>query len=301
MNINALHYFSVVAEKLSFQEAAKQLVLPRSTLSRKITELETALGTQLLNRTTRQVSLTETGRLIYEQCQRMDEMFDNVVSIAQNSQKAPSGLLKVTIPVTLGRMMFSHWLLKFHQAYPDIRLDISLSDTYENLVENQIDIAIRVGELQNSSLISRKIGSTARWLICSSDFKNKFKPETIEQLQNLPLISMKTRQMSGDRWKLTSMKVSKFVDIKPAVQVNDMTAMVEMIRLGLGVGLVPYFVAESLLKKGELVRVLPEYEGEEAVFHLIYQKRENMPLKLRVFIDFIVEAIRAEASLQIKK
>ena len=300
MDINALHYFSVIAEKLSFQEAAKQLLLPRSTLSRKITELEAVLGTQLLHRTTRQVSLTETGRLIYQQCQRMDEVFDNVVSIAQNSQKAPSGLLRVTIPVTLGRMMFARWMLQFHQAYPDIRLDISLSDTYENLVENQIDVAIRVGDLENSSLISRKIGSTARWLICSADFNKKFNPKTIDQLQNMPLISMKTRQMSADRWKLLSKDGIKIIDIKPAVQINDMTAMIEMIKMGLGVGLVPYFVAESLLKNGELVRVLPEYEGDEAVFHLIYQKRDNMPLKLRVFIDFIVEAIRAEASLQIK-
>jgi len=295
---NTLHYFSVIAEKKSFQAASQLLAIPRSTLSRKIAELETALGTQLLNRTTRQVSLTETGILIYQQCQRMQDVYENIIAVAQNSSSLPSGILRVSVPVTLGRMMFARWMVAFNKLYPDITLDICLSDSYENLVENQIDLAIRVGELKSSGLISKKIGMTPRWLICAERFARDYKPVKIQQLNDLPLISLKTDQIAGDRWKLTGKGRSELYDIKPAMQVNDMLTLLDIVRQGAGIGLIPYFVAQPYLSTNELLRIMPDYEGEVASFHLIYQKRENMPRKIRVFIEFISQHMRDEKSLQ---
>lgn len=298
MDINTLHYFSVIAEKKSFQTASQILAIPRSTLSRKIAELETALGTQLLNRTTRQVSLTETGMLIYQQCQRMDDVYESIMAVAQNSSNLPRGILRVSVPVTLGRMMFARWMVAFNKLYPDITLDICLSDSYENLVENQIDVAIRVGDLKSSSLICKKIGMTPRWLVCADAFAREYKPENTEQLNELPLISLKTDQIPGDRWRLSCKERTELYDIKPAMQVNDMMTLLEIVREGAGIGLIPYFVAQAYLKTGELVRIMPDYEGEMAAFHLIYQKRDNMPRKIRVFIEFISQVMRDESSLQ---
>ncbi|MDH5425664.1 MAG: LysR family transcriptional regulator [Gammaproteobacteria bacterium] len=298
MDINTLHYFSVIAEKKSFQAASQLLAVPRSTLSRKIAELETALGIQLLNRTTRQVSLTETGMLIYQQCQRMDDVYESIMAVAQNSSSMPKGVLRVSVPVTLGRLVFARWMVAFNKQYPHITLDICLSDSYENLVENQIDVAIRVGDLKSSSLVCKKIGMTPRWLVCSQAFARQHKPEETRQLNELPLISLKTDQIPGDRWRLSRKGRTELYDIKPAIQVNDMMTLLEIVREGAGIGMIPYFVAKPYLSPNELTRIMPEYEGELATFHLIYQKRDNMPRKIRVFIEFISQAMRDEASLQ---
>lgn len=139
---------------------------------------------------------------------------------------------------------------------------------------------------------------TPRWLLCAETFAREYKPENIQQLNQLPLISLKTDQIPADRWKLSRKGHSELYDIKPAVQVNDMMTLLEIVREGAGIGLIPYFVAQPYLNTNELVRCLPDYEGEVASFHLIYQKRENMPRKIRVFIEFISQVMQDEESLQ---
>lgn len=288
MDTNALIYFSTIVEKQSFNKAARQLNIPRSTLSRKIAELESQLGVQLLNRTTRNVSLTETGHLIFEHCRRLYDEYDYILRLAQTCIDTPSGRLRITAPVTLGRLLFGAWMVEFNRLYPEIALDIQLSDKYEDLIEHQIDIAIRVGDLKSSSLVSKHIFATARYLFCSTEFSKKHRLEQVDDLINLPVIALRTEQINPERMTLhRDGQNSQTISINPAISINDMLTLVEIVRHGGGIGMIPLFVAQPYLDSGELKRVLPDYHGETASFQLLFQNRRNMPKKIRVFIDFI--------------
>ncbi|MDH5361347.1 MAG: LysR family transcriptional regulator [Gammaproteobacteria bacterium] len=294
MDLNAIHYFSAVAESNSFQLAAQKLAVPKSTLSRKITELETSLGIQLLNRTTRQVSLTEVGALIYHHGQRIDDEYESILALALNSSTHPKGTLRITAPITLGRIAFGNWISGFQALYPDISLDIHLSDSYEDLVKAQIDVAIRVGRLEDSSLVSRQICSTPKWILASPAYAKEQPLQSLEQLAQHKIVCLQTKLVSADRWELQQNGHHIKQHIKANVIVNDMMTMLEMLKSGAGIGLVPVFAARQLLDKGELIRLLPEVQGEPASFHIVYHKRSNLPKKVRVFIDYIYEVTQSE-------
>lgn len=298
MDTNALIYFSTIVEKQSFHQAARQLNIPRSTLSRKIAELETQLGVQLLNRTTRKVALTETGQLIFEHCRRLHDEYDFIVRLAQTSTDTPRGRLRVTAPITLGRLLFGAWMVEFNQRYPEISLEIQLSDKYEDLLEHQIDVAIRVGELKNSNLICKHIFTTPRYLFSSGDFCKQHTIDTVDVLSQLPIVALRTEQINPDRITLyRTGHETLTMSINPVIYVNDMLTLVEIVRHGGGIAMIPQFVAQPYIDRGELHRVLTDYQGETASFQLLFQNRQNMPKKMRVFIDFISEVFASESVL----
>ncbi|MDH5184715.1 MAG: LysR family transcriptional regulator [Gammaproteobacteria bacterium] len=298
MDLNAIHYFSAVAESNSFQLAAQKLAVPKSTLSRKIAELETSLGVQLFNRTTRQVSLTEVGALIYHHAQRIDDELESILALALNSSTHPKGTLRITAPITLGRIALGKWISGFQTLYPDIKLEVHLSDSYEDLVKGQFDVAIRVGRLEDSSLISRQICSTPKWILGTPAYAREQPLQTLEQLAQHKIVCLKTRQVSADSWALQKDGQHINLQIRPNIIVNDMMTMLEMLKSGAGIGLVPVFAARQLLDKGELIQLLPDVQGEPASFHIVYHKRSNLPKKVRVFIDYISEATRSEELFQ---
>ena len=287
MDINALLYFNTVAHTRSFQDAARLLELPKSTLSRKISELEASLGVQLLNRTTRQVSVTELGQRIHHHCESISRELDQIGQLAEESRQSPHGLLRVTAPITFGRIVFSHWINEFQTLYPDIRLDIKLSDSYENLVDEGIDVAIRVGDLKDSNLVSRKLCTTTFQLMCSSKYPQYASIQRLEDLQGHNLIALKNEQLTDKAWTLSrNGKAEKFA-FRPTTRINDMLTLIDMVRTGNYIGLIPRFAAHEYLQSQELVQILPEFHGQIASFHILYQKREHLPKKIRVFSDFI--------------
>jgi len=298
MDINALLYFNTVAQTRSFQEAARRLELPKSTLSRKIAELEADLGVQLLNRTTRQVSVTELGQRIHIHCGNINQELQHIVQMAEVSKQNPHGTLRITAPITFGRIVLGHWLNEFQALYPDIHLDIKLSDSYENLVDDNIDVAIRVGELKDSNLVSRKLCSTSFQLMCSSRYPDYLAIQSLADLAGHNLIVLKNEQLTDKAWTLFKQgKPEQFV-LRPSTRINDMLTLIEMVRSGNFIGLIPHFAAYDYLNQGELVQLLPEYRGQEASFHILFHKREHLPKKIRVFTDFIHNKVKQEAGLK---
>ncbi|MDH5730628.1 MAG: LysR family transcriptional regulator [Gammaproteobacteria bacterium] len=287
MDSNSLIYFALVAEEGSFQAAARKLKMPNSTLSRHINALETNLKTQLLHRTTRRVSLTEAGEKILPSCQRLAEEYRQVLDITQEISLQPRGTLRITAPITAGRIFLSEWLASFSTQYPEIVLDVNLSDEQEDMVAQRYDVAIRVGRLQDSSLISRPFASTKRILCASPEFLSQHKIASISDISSTPVIAF-SRSNSMNYWKIQCDGKELDVPIKPKLLLNDMTALLEAASNSAGVVLTPAMVTNSYLKTGQLKHILPNCYGETAPFHIVYIKRENLPIKTQLLVKHIL-------------
>ncbi|MDX1813142.1 MAG: LysR family transcriptional regulator, partial [Gammaproteobacteria bacterium] len=242
MDSNSLIYLAYIVEEGSFQAAAHKLKMPKSTLSRHINALESELKVQLLYRTTRRLSLTEAGEKILPSCQRLAEEYRQVQDITQEVSSVPKGTLRITAPITAGRIFLSHWLANFSEQYPEIVLDVNLSDEEENMVAQRYDVAIRVGRLQDSSLVSRAFATTPRILCASPEFLTKHNIETISDISAVPAVVF-SRSSSMNYWKIQCGKKTLEVPIKPKLVLNDMTSLLEAVSHSAGIALVPAMVA----------------------------------------------------------
>lgn len=288
MDSNSLIYFAFVIEEGSFQAAARKLKMPKSTLSRHINVLESDLKVQLLYRTTRRLSLTEAGEKILPSCRRLAEEYRQVQDITQEVSTEPRGTIRITAPITAGRIFLSRWLAMFSTQYPEIVLDVHLSDEEEDMVAHRYDIAIRVGRLQDSSLVSRPFATTPRILCSSPEFLRKHTIETISDISGVPVVVF-SRNPSMNYWKITSNGKAVEVPIRPILVLNDMTAVLEAASNSAGVVLAPAMVANVYIKNGQLRHILPSCFGESAPFHIIYIKRENLPRKTRLLVEHILK------------
>lgn len=297
MDVNALIYFALIVEEGSFQGAARKLNVSKATLSRQISALEQTLGVQLLNRTTRTLSLTDAGVQIFPACQRMAEEYARISEIGHEAAAQPRGIIRLTAPITAGRVFLSRWLAEFSRHYPEIQLYVDFTDEPMNLVEQRYDLALRVGELQSSTLVSRPLATTSRILCVSPRFTKINSIKTISDLNDVPKIAFKSFHEGSHRWRLFDRQQSIDFTFQPQAVLNDMTALLEMAKAGGGVVLAPAFVVNPYLVDGALRHILPHVRGEEAHFHLIYLKRENLPRKTRLLIDFLMECAQRETAL----
>lgn len=296
MDSNSLIYFAFVVEEGSFQAAARKLKIPKSTLSRLINNLESDLKTQLLYRTTRRLSLTEAGEKILPSCQKLAEEYREIQDITQDISSQPRGTLRITAPITAGRIFLTDWLAGFSNQYPEITLDVNLSDEQEDMVAHRYDIAIRVGRLQDSSLVSRPFASTTRILCASAEFLSKYKIESISDISTVPAIAFSSLT-SLNYWKIKCDGKEIEAPIKPKLRLNDMTSVLEAASYSAGIALAPAMVANPYLTSGRLKRVLPNCYGENAPFHIIYIKRENLPLKTQLLVNHILKCAEANQKI----
>jgi DNA-binding transcriptional LysR family regulator len=302
MDVNSLIYLSFIVEENGFQAASRKLNVSKATLSRHIATLERELGVQLLNRTTRKLSLTEAGTRIFPACQRMAEEYARIGEISQEAGTVPQGVLRMTAPITAGRVFLSRWLAEFSRQYPKIQLNVDFADEEENLVEQRYDLALRVGELQSSTMVSRLLVKTSRILCASPRLTDGCNNgintiKSVDVLKDFPKIAFKGNREGSYRWRLYQKQQSTEVAFQPLAVLSDMSAVLEMAKAGAGMVLAPAFVANPYLADGSLVHVLPDLCGEEADFHLVYLKRENLPRKTRVLIDFLIECAQSDATL----
>jgi DNA-binding transcriptional LysR family regulator len=302
MDVNSLIYLAFIVEENGFQAASRKLNVSKATLSRHITTLEQELGVQLLNRTTRKLSLTEAGVRIFPACQRMAEEYVRIGEISQEAGSVPQGVLRMTAPITAGRIFLSLWLAQFSQRYSKIQLHVDFTDEEINLVEQRYDLALRVGELKSSTMVSRPLAKTSRILCASPSLTNGSNSDvhtikSVVDLDDFPKIAFKRYHDALYRWRLYENQKSIDLAFHPQAVLNDMTAVLEMAKARAGIVLVPAFVANPYLAEGSLIHILPHLCGEEAHFHLVYLKRENLPRKTRVLIDFLSECAQRDAEL----
>lgn len=300
--IKAMQTFVRIVDANSFTKAAETLGLPRASLTATMQQLETFLGTQLLQRTTRRLSLTPDGAEYYRQC--VDIL--NAVEAAELSfrgpeAKRPKGTLRVNLPGTLGRNFVMPRIAEFHAAYPGVNLDISLTDRLVDVVQEGIDCALRVGQLQDSSMVGRQIG-TMRFVTCAAPayLEHYGTPHHVEDLQgHRCIVHFSGRAGKLFDWEmLVDGKVTK-VDISGPIAVDDGDAYLSCALQGLGLAQTAAYLAKPHFESGALVQLLPDMPPTSMPVSLLYPQGRMAAPKLSAFAEWLRALFDSDASVRL--
>jgi DNA-binding transcriptional LysR family regulator len=289
----SMKVFVAIVDAGSFAAAADRLEISRAMVSKHMTGLEDHLGTRLLNRTTRRLSMTESGSAFYERSQQIIADVAEAEQVAGAAAAAPRGVLKITMPLSYGQHRLGPIIAGFAGAYPQVKLDISLSDRKVNLIEEGFDLAIRIGALPESGLIARKLGSDHS-IICASPayLEQHGSPRTPQELASHACLGY-TLTGNGDEWRLDGPQGLVTVRCGGPVRADN-GDILRLAALG-GAGLIfqPRFIVGADLLAGRLVQVLPEYMSPQLGIYAIFPSRKHLSPKVRTFVDFLVAQLGA--------
>lgn len=291
--LEAMSILLAVVDAGSLSAAARRLGMPLPTVSRKVAELEAHLHTRLLHRTTRQLSLTEAGAAYVAACRRILDDVGEAERIATGEYAVPKGELAVTAPIVFGRLHIVPVVAEFLAQYPEIRIKLLLTDRVVHLMEEQIDAALRIGELPDSTLMASRVG-TVRTVVCGSPayLARRGVPARPEELAAHDCIGFEVLE-SRRAWVFGDGKSAMSVPVVSRLEVN--TAEAAIAAAGLGVGLVrvlSYQVADAV-GNGALDVVLQDYESAPLPVSLVHKGQTPLPRKLRAFLDFAAQRLRA--------
>ena len=285
--------FAAVADARSFTQGAKRLAVSSAQVSKLVAKLENRLGARLLNRTTRDVSLTDTGRAYLERARVLLEDFE-ALETSVRDETGPKGLLKISAPMSFGASQLTPALLDFAVAYPEVSLDVSSTDRMVNLVEEGFDVGVRIGRLSDSSLIARKLAAV-RMLTCASPeyLQVHGAPLTPEDLAGHTAI-IDTNASDPTVWRFSSDNDSHDVRVHGRLSFAGADACVAAARRGLGVTRSPAFAAAQDLRDGRLTPLLCAYEPEQIYVHAVYPHGRHLAAKVRAFVDFLAKRYAGE-------
>jgi DNA-binding transcriptional LysR family regulator len=286
-NLNDIALFVAVVRSMSFRKAAEALDMPTSTLSRRISHLEKSIGIRLLHRTTRQIELTTLGRSYFERCQSIVENAQNAHEELNSASSNPSGLLRVSMVEEFGVEFLAPLLPEFNHLYPKIRFEFDLSPRKASLILEPVDIAIRMGKVEDSGLISRKITAIKLGLYASKKYLAKNtkirKPEDLTQHNCLQLAHL--------NWPMHKKDVKYIHTFKNAFySANSMNMMKSLVTNHLGIGMLFDSMAHDEIKSGELIRILPDWKVPEVTVFGLTESR-LLPAKTRIFLDFLIDKL----------
>lgn len=284
MDINEVAVFVRVVQAGGFSAAARQLQIPTSTVSTRVARLEQRLGVTLLQRTTRRLSLTEAGTLYFELASTGLGYVLEAEATLDAAKQQPQGKLKVTAPADLGDSMLAGLVQAMHSQYPDVAMELILTERYIDLIAEGIDVAIRTGKLHDSSLIARPLGMTCWATFASWEYLAQApalrEPQELHQHRCLQF-----SPMGRDAWTLQRGENSMTIPLHGATIANSITLVRQMALSGQGVALLPTYICKTGMVVGELERVLPEWTAQADPIHLVYPRQRFMPPKLRAFIE----------------
>lgn len=283
--------FVKVVENHSFSKTARRENVPVSTVSRKISELEKSLGVRLLERSTRQLRMTEIGQDYYARCRRGLEEFEAANLMVSDRQSEVSGTLRISVPPNLSEVIVAPLVVGFQALYPNVVFRVLVTDRYVHLIEDGIDLAMRVGELADSNLVARRLLSYRHLLVASPQYLEKAgQPKHPKDLDDHPLIAF-TPWFGEPVWPLTDGEKVEKVLVKPGFSINDYNGVQRAVLSGSGIGEVPSIVCGKHLTAGQLVEVMPNWYFEPATISAVYSARLNLSRVVRLFKDFCVENI----------
>ncbi len=289
-----------VAENGSFAEAGRQLAMPRAVASQLIAQLEAQLGTKLFKRTTRKVALTEAGDALIARITRpLSEIRESLSSTrVKNSQLA--GTVSCSVSHALGRALVLPNIAVFAAKHPEVQVELLLADRLDDLIVQNIDFSIRMGELQNSSMVARKLGMLSVVLVASNQLlKTHGTPRNLAQLANLPSVGFR---MPGQgtlySWQLRENKKSTddlhtVVPSRAAVVCNSIEGVFDLARAGVGVAAIPRYLVEADIVAGRLKPVLERYRLPDIPVYLYFISRAMMPKRVRLLADHLAQASRS--------
>ncbi len=294
MNLNAIPIFIQVVKSHSFSKAADQLGMTKSKVSKAITQLEAELGTKLLFRTTRKINLTEAGKRYYEQAEQGLHFIENAAFSATELRHQPKGQLKISAPMSFGQLHIAPLIPGFLKRYPEVSIDLVLSDEKLDLIENGFDLAIRAGKLPDSSLVARKL-SPLKSALCASPayLKTHGHPRTPADLKRHNCLLYSYSQ-PVDEWGFKKGSRESVVRVSGNYRVNNSEALRESLLKGIGIGRLPTFVAGPEIKKGRLIHLLDDYQMRQISLFALFPERQFLPQKVRCFIDFMIDKLGGE-------
>jgi len=299
--IAAMRAFVRVVEAGNFSRAADLVNMPKPTLTKLVQQLETHLRTKLLNRTTRRVGVTPDGAAYYERAVALLGDLDELDGSLASSQASPSGRLRVDIGTSLALHILIPALPDFHARYPDIQLDLGVSDRPADLIAENIDCAIRGGDLIDPTLIARRIGEIGLIPCATPAYLQKYgEPQHPRELEAGHLAVCYFSARTGRRFPFSVTRGDEEVevDVPTVLAVNDSTAYVAACLTGIGIGHLPDFMAEEHLASGALRRILPDWNGETIVMHVVYAPNRHLSSRLRVFVDWVAELFASSGAFR---
>jgi len=281
--------FNAVVEAGSFVGAAETLGLSKAAISRHVVELENRLGSRLLHRTTRRVSLTPEGQAFYARSKGLLSDLEEAEAEITSRREVVSGLLRVNAPYTFGVLHLAPLWGLFRQRHPLVTLDITLSDSLVDLVDEGYDLAVRIAALESSSLVSRRLAS-ARMAVCASPgyLEDHGTPSHPADLSNHQIIAY-SYLSTKDEWHFTGPRGPVSVRTRPWMHTNNGETCRSAALSGQGIILQPTFLVGPDLKTGRLIELMPDYRASTLGIHALYPSRKHLSVKVRVLIDFLAE------------
>lgn len=287
-SLDDMRYFCAVAQHGSFKQAAEALDIPLSTLSRRVAKLEEDLTIRLLNRDAHRVQLTHSGQKYYQRSVPLFEELNDVAACLLQDKTQAKGTIRISAPVNFGVLVLAQHFTAFLNQYPDIQLDIRLSNQTIDIEEEAIDIAFRVGDHNAAHWIGRHL-TNIHFVICGATNLDLSQLTSPTDLAGFPTVVC--APMSS--WKLQHTRSGEMQTHTPTnnirMKVDDISLLTRAIQDGIGIGFIPDYQAQPLIDAGELRQVLPEWCNQPRSCQMLYRDRDNMPFRLRLLIDFILK------------
>ncbi|CCK74924.1 MAG: LysR family transcriptional regulator [Oleispira antarctica] len=279
--------FTRVVETKSFSEAARQLGIAKSAVSKQIAQLEKEVGVRLLNRTTRSLSLTEAGEILYRHSAEIVNRTKVALSELREYQNQPTGTLRIASPVSYGTQHLVPVIKEIRAIYPLLKIDLLLEDRIINMVDEGVDLAIRIGWLQESNLVAKKICETPVIVFASPEYlAQKGIPKTPQDLQQHDWISLSLLS-SPLKWQFKKKGKEYSVQVHSHLKSNSVAAVIALAKSGQGISALSKFAMQDDMERGLLQPLLTDYELEPTGIYAVYPHREHVPPKVRIFIDFL--------------
>ena len=299
-DLNDMLFFAEVVDRGSFAAAGRALNIPKSKLSRRVAELETRLGVRLLQRTTRRLSLTQAGEIYHRHCVAMREQAAAADEAVARVQNEPRGTVRIICPVTLAQTTIGPLLPRFLAEHPQVRIDMQVSNRVVDLVQEGVDVALRVrASLDDSgTLVIKNLGPTHGVLVASPQLLQRFgHPHAPEDLRNLPTVAMSAADGRAN-WHLHGPRGAQFtLDHHPVYTADDLLTLKFAVLQGTGMCVLPDYLCTEEVRRGELVPVLAGWEPPEAKVLAVFPSRRGMVPAVRRFLDFLGENVRGERIL----
>lgn len=296
-----LYLFTRVVEAGGFSAAERATGIPKSRLSRRIAELETQLGTRLLQRSSHRVSVTPVGEAVYRHARDMADASAAIEALAGAARSEPAGVLRVGTSPLLAETLLAGWLAEFADAHPKLRIELELSNTYVDLIEQRIDVAIRAatGPLPSRDVVARHLAVSARVLVGSPTLLARVEaPSTPADLDNQPCLGQGTLARSRD-WVLLDARGHRLaLPVRPRFAADNIIALREAAIAGLGLAILPQHCCHEALVDGRLQTVLPNWTPEPADLHALYPSRAGVPPSVKALVAFLRERFAKEATMQ---
>ena len=287
--LSEMQVFVAAVRSGSFSAAGRQLELSPSAVSKLISRMESRLGVRLLNRTTRTLSLTEGGQVYFQRCIEIIQDVESAEDALSGFGQVPKGTLRINSSAGFARHQLIPQLSEFQAMYPEIDIELQLSGLSVDLIGGRVDVAIRLGLLEDTSLVARKLGESQRIVCASPAYLEKHgQPQTPEELKQHQCLRLSTSD-SFNQWHFKRQGAREVIDIGHGFVTDNVEALHEYARMGGGIARLSSFMVADDIEAGRLVPLLRHYDIDKQQIHVLYTHRKYLPAKIRVFVDFLLQ------------